>query len=134
MATKTTWIAAVVVLVTFLFGVAVGIFTAHMMILYHRERMGDIAAHAIVRRLDHALDLTSVQRKEVEEIVDRHHARINSIWASVRPRVRDEIDQANVEIERVLTPAQRARFEKLRLHLGPEQMHHGGRQRMAPTR
>ena len=115
---KTTWIAALVVLVTFLFGVAVGVFGAHMAILMHRDRLGNLAASAIVRRLDHSLDLTRVQRKKVEEIVDRHHARINSIWTSVRPRVGDEIDAANAEIERILTPAQRRKFGRLRLHLG----------------
>jgi Spy/CpxP family protein refolding chaperone len=86
--------------------------------------------HAMVNRLDHCLDLTDQQRKQVEEILNRHRENINAMWAGVHPHVRAEIDAANAEIVKVLTPEQRAKYEKMRMHL----LHQRGRERMGPTR
>jgi Spy/CpxP family protein refolding chaperone len=114
--TKNTLLAVVVLVLTFVAGMAAGVFGAHMHILYG----GPGAARfprAMVNRLDRRLDLTDAQRKQVEEIVNRRHANIDAVWGGARPRVRAEIEAANEEIARVLTPEQRARFEKMRMRM-----------------
>jgi Spy/CpxP family protein refolding chaperone len=116
-ATKTTIVAILVVLLTFTAGFMAGVFASHMMIL----RGGHGAPFfpmAMVNRLDRRLDLTDAQRAQVEEIVRRHHDRIDGLWNDLRPRVRAEVDAANVEISRVLTPEQRLKFDRLKFHLG----------------
>ena len=117
---KTTFVAVAILLLTFVAGFAVGIFTDHMMILWHRSRrLPPFATHIMAGRLDHHLDLTDDQRAKVEKILERHHERINSYWAGVRPKVRAEVEQANAEIERVLTPEQREKFGKMRMRMRP---------------
>jgi len=131
--TKTTIVAVIALAVTFVAGAAVGVVADRL--LHRRGPLPEFATHALVRRLDHHLDLNDVQQKKVAAIIERHHASINALFGAVRPRVREEIEQANREIEQVLNPDQRVKFErmKMRMHLlehaGP-----GGRERKAPTR
>jgi Spy/CpxP family protein refolding chaperone len=113
---KTKVLALAVLLMTFVTGMGVGVFAAHMHILYGgpgAERF----PHAMVNRLDRRLDLDDAQRRQVEEIIQRHHHAIDAIWSGARPRVRAEIEAANAEIARVLTPEQRARFAKMRMRM-----------------
>ncbi len=114
--TKTKLVAVAVILVTFVAGLAAGVFAAHMHILYGGPGAARFP-HAMVNRLDRRLDLTDAQRKQVEEIINRRHANIHTMWATVRPQVRAEVERANDEIARVLTPEQRARFEKMRMRM-----------------
>jgi Spy/CpxP family protein refolding chaperone len=126
--TKTTIIAAVVLGVTFVAGAVVGILGDRL--LHRRRGIPEFATHALVSRLSRHLDLDDAQRQKVTEIIARHHARINSFFAGVRPRVREEIEAANREIEVVLTPEQRKKFEQMKMHL----LHHADRARTEPTR
>lgn len=125
---KTTVVAVLIVVLTFLAGFAVGMFTDHLLILWHRRHpVPPFATSAMAQRLDRHLDLSDEQRAKIEEILDRRHERMNSIWASVRPRVRAEVEQTNAEIESVLTPEQRAKFAKMRMRLhGPGRPGRGG--------
>jgi len=127
--TKTTLVAVVLLILTFGAGF-IGGAAVHHLFGEHRGNIPPFAMHAMVNRLDRRLDLTDAQRKQVEEILERHRANINAMWAGVRPRVRGEIDAANAEIVKVLTPEQRAKYEKMRMHL----LHQRGRERMGPTR
>jgi Spy/CpxP family protein refolding chaperone len=131
-ATKSIVIAIVIVIVAFVSGAASGIFLEHLHLLGRGHRGGPpgMMPHLMVRHLERRLDLTTEQRREVEAILKRHHDRIFQLTESVRPQVRQEIEAANREIEAVLTPEQRERFEKLKLQLG----RHEGRGRMGPTR
>lgn len=131
--TKTTIVAVFALAVTFVAGAAVGVVADRF---YHRRGpMPEFATHALVRRLDRHLDLNDQQQKKVAEIIERHHTRINSLFGAVRPRVREEIEQANREIEQVLTPEQRVKFEqmKMRMHV-LERGGRGDRGRKGPTR
>lgn len=116
-ATKTTLVAALVLLLTFGAGF-IGGAAAHHLLIAHRETMRPVETRAMLHRLDRRLDLTDAQRTQVEEILTRRQARIHSIWTGVRPRVRAELEATNEEIARVLTPDQRTKFEKMRMHLG----------------
>lgn len=115
--TKTVLVAITALVLTFAAGMAAGVFTSHLMIL----RGGHGAArfpHALVHRLDRRLDLTDAQRTQIEAIIKRRHAHIDAMWKGVRPKVRAEIERTNQEIERVLTPEQRARFKRMRMRMG----------------
>jgi hypothetical protein len=115
---KTTTVALLVVALTFIAGMMVGVLASHLMILHGGHGAGYFPTTAMVNRLDRRLDLTDAQRARVEEIIKRHHARIDAIWSSMNPRVHDEIEQANAEISRVLTVEQRGKFEQMKLHFG----------------
>lgn len=117
-ATKTTIVALLVVLLTFTAGVMVGVFASHMMILRGGHGAPLFPARAMANRLDRRLDLTDAQRAKVEQIIRRSHDRIDGMWNDVRPRMREEIDRANAEISAILTPEQRAKFERLKFHMG----------------
>lgn len=138
-AVKTTVIAAVVVVLTFIAGFVVGA-VVDRYVMHHGGGRAPrtMAAHAMMSRLDRELDLTPAQRKQVEEIIRRHHERVEEIWTGVRPRVRTELDQANAEIAQILTPEQRQKFEKLKMRLGPHRdggrRHREGRSRTESTR
>lgn len=116
-ATKTTLVAVLVLVLTFTAGF-IGGAAVHHLVFAHREQMAPFAMRAMVNRLDRRLDLTDAQRKQIEEIVHRHHKRISAIWSDAHPRVRAELQAANREIEQVLTPEQRAKYAKMRMHLG----------------
>ena len=116
-ASSTRLLAAVALLVTFVVGAVVGAVTVHFWLLH-----GGLPQHSaqfIVRRLDRRLHFSDQQRVQVIAIIDRHHHRIAAIWSGVRPEVHREIEAANVEIDRVLTPEQRVEFEKIRMRLMP---------------
>jgi Spy/CpxP family protein refolding chaperone len=105
-ATRTTLVAALALVLTFAGGFLAGAF-AHRAIVTRLHHAAPAATRMMLRHLDLRLDLTDAQHAQVEKILDRHHAHI-----------RGEIDGANAEIERILTPEQRRRFAKMRMHLG----------------
>ena len=125
--TKTVVIAALALVATFIAGFVVGAVVDRFMIFHGRpHRPPPMAAFAMMNRLDRHLDLTDEQSKQVRAILEKHHTRI-------RGEVHQEIETANAEIEKVLTPEQREKFQKLKMRLGPR-MHHEGRERRGPTR
>jgi hypothetical protein len=116
-ASSTRLLAALVVVVTFFVGAVVGAFAVHAWLL--RGGLPQHSAQFITRRLDRRLHFNDQQRLQVIEIVDRHERRIAIIWTNVRPAVHQEIEAANVEIDRVLTPEQRVVFSQIRMRLMP---------------
>ena len=133
-ATKNTLLAIFVLGVTFAAGIAVGVFGVFVM---HKRRGGPqippFATEAMVQRLDRHLDLTDEQRAKIMVIVEKRHQRINSMWQEIRPRVDAEITETNAEIEKILTPEQREKFQKMKMHL-LRRPHHGDRRRTESTR
>lgn len=103
--TKTTVIAAFVIVLTFAAGFIGGAATHHLM-ASRRSSLPPLAARAIVHHLDSRLDLTDAQRREIEAIIASHHQ-----------QMRSGLNQVSTEIARVLTPEQRVKFEKMRLRL-----------------
>lgn len=121
--TSTTGLALLALVVTFAAGVVAGV--AGDRIFRRPPHVPEFATRAMVARLSRHLDLDDAQRAKVTEILERRHARINSIFGGVRPRVHEEIDQANREIAQVLTAEQRAKFERMKIR-----MRHGDRPRL----
>jgi hypothetical protein len=116
---RTKTLAALTIVITFVCGFAVGVFSDHLWLLHMRRPLfhGRALAPRIVAHLDRVLDLTPDQRREVARILERHHVRIEAINSGVRPQVRREIELANSEIEKILTPEQRVKFAKLKLRI-----------------
>ena len=121
-------LAAFALALTFVVGIIVG-FAADHILLMRRGGPPMHSAEFITRRLDRRLHFTDQQRTQVTEIVARGQQRIAGVWMGVRPSVDREIQQTNVEIERVLTPEQRAKFADIRMRLMPHRgpMPHGMR-------
>lgn len=114
---NTKLLAALALLITFVVGVVVG-FVGERAIMIRKGGVPRYPpAQFIVRHLDRRLHLNDQQRVEITGIVQRHEQRIVVIWSGVRPQVRSEIESANAEIDRVLTPEQRAEFAKMKMRL-----------------
>lgn len=121
---STTLLAAVALLVTFIAGLLVGVVGARFLIIRSRpDRPRTAAAAFMMKRLDRSLDLTPQQEVEITQILQRHHQRIGAVWTGVRPQLRREVEQTNAEIQRVLTPEQRTKFEGIKMRLMPRERH-----------
>lgn len=107
-AARTTVIAVIVLAVTFITGLVAGFAIGRFAHFPRGEGgpMPEIAATMMLNRLDHHLDLTDTQEKQIRTIFERRHSRMAA-----------EIASTNAEIERVLTPDQREKFKKMRMHL-----------------
>lgn len=114
---STVLVAAGILLLTFFAGLALGAVGDRILLWFHPPH--GPSAQFLASRLDRRLHFSPEQRKEVERILTQRQDRIHQIWDSVRPQVRQEIDQTNAEIERILTPEQRVEFEKIRMKLMP---------------
>lgn len=82
------------------------------------------ATGRIVEHLDRELHLTPQQKTAVQRIIDQHHVRIDGVMSGVQPQVRAELEAANAEIEKILTPQQREEFKKIRMRV-PRLRRHG---------
>lgn len=112
-------IAAIVVVVAFVAGIVIGVCGDRIWRVRHPGRDRHLMTALILRRLDHELDLTSQQHQAVQQILTAREQRITALMATVRPQIRQQIDATNAEIEKVLTPDQRMKFQQMRLHHGP---------------
>jgi hypothetical protein len=113
---KTTWVAALVLLLTFGAGFVGGLAVHRAFVLRHHGMAP--RTDMMLNHLDRALDLSDAQRKQIAGILSHRRERIESLWSGVRPRVRAEVEATNAEIERVLTAEQRAKFERMKMRMG----------------
>jgi len=111
---RTTAIA--VVIIAFIAGVFVGIAGDHLLIIHHLFPR-HFGSRPIAERLDRELHLTPQQKTQVQQILDRHRARIDAMMGNVRPQIRQEIDATNAEIDKILTPDQRTQFAKMKMRM-----------------
>jgi len=114
-------IAVVTVIATLIVGFLIGVVADRVWLYRHGPRFGSRAQRftpeRIVKRLDHELDFTDQQRAQVTQIIQARQQRIAVIQSVARPKIRQEIDQTNAEIEKILTPEQRAKFEKIKMRV-----------------
>jgi len=120
---STTLLAAVALLVTFIAGLLVGAVGSRFLSWRTPLRARPAAADFMMKRLDRTLDLTPQQEVEITRILQAHHQRIGAVWTGVRPQLRREVEQTNAEIQRVLTPEQRTKFEGIKMRLMPRERH-----------
>jgi Spy/CpxP family protein refolding chaperone len=114
-------IAVVTVIATLIVGFLIGVVADRVWLLRHGPRFGNHAqrfmTERIVKRLDHDLDFTPQQRAQVTQIIQARQQRISVIQGGVRPQIRHEIDLTNAEIEKILTPEQRKKFEQIKMRV-----------------
>jgi Spy/CpxP family protein refolding chaperone len=67
---------------------------------------------AVVRRLDHELKLSAEQKKQVEVIVNDARAEIKGLREQAQPKIDAIFEQAVSRVSAVLSPEQKAKFEK----------------------
>lgn len=122
MSSSTRTAAVAVVVVAFIAGILVGVAGDHLYLIKsgrlsprHTSRF---ASDRMAERLTKELDLSPQQKTQVQQIIERHRAKIDATMASVRPQVRQELDATNAEIETVLTPEQKTKFANLRMRIG----------------
>ena len=121
-------VATIIVVVAFIAGLLVGAVVDRIWLFKHGPRgIGSrFMANRVTDKLTHELNLNEQQQKQVATIVAAHGKKVDAVWSNVRPQIHGEIDAANREISAILTPEQRAKFEKLRMHLGPRRGPPGG--------
>lgn len=115
---RTALLAIAVLAATFVVGVLAGIAADRtLMRRVWRDRPAQPSPSFLASRLEKRLDLTPDQKRQVEEILTRHHSRMNAAWNAARPAVRAEIEAANAEIDLLLTPEQREKFAQLKMRM-----------------
>ncbi|HSP17623.1 MAG TPA: hypothetical protein VLV78_22955 [Thermoanaerobaculia bacterium] len=128
---NTKILAAVALLITFLVGAVIGVVGDRIFIAIHGAPHR--SPQMMARHLGYVLHLSDAQKAQVMEIITRHQQRIAAITATSRPAVQQELEQANAEIERILTPEQREKFARMRMRLLPRR-HGAPAQAGAPSR
>lgn len=114
--TRTRTAAALLIAAVFAVGVLAGIAADHVWLLRHGPRHGGgrISTSRMADRLARELKLTPEQKTQVTQILDRHRTKIDVLMSNVRPQVRQEVDASNREIDSILTPDQRTKFQEMR--------------------
>ena len=110
-------LAAIAIVITLVVGVVLGVVGDRLFLMIHPPRRH--SPQMIVRHLAYRLDLSDQQRQQLTEIVTRHEQRIAALHESTRPAVQQELEQANREIEQILTPEQREKFARMKMRLMP---------------
>jgi len=116
---KTRTTAALSVIAIFIGGLLVGV-AGDRFYLFHRVRRPPSAqslTRRIVEHLDRDLNLSPQQKIDVQRIIDQHHVKIDSVMSGVQPQIRAELEAANAEIDKLLTPQQREQFKKMRMRV-----------------
>ena len=117
---NTRRMAILLVAVAFAAGALIGFAGGRVYSMFHGPKprhRPDFVSGRILEHLDDALDLTPQQHEQVEQIMKRHHKRMMEISEGVRPQIHQEIEAANREVEAVLTPQQREKFQKMRMRM-----------------
>ena len=112
--------AILLVAVAFVAGALIGFAGGRVYSIFHgpmRGRGPEFMRGRIVSHLHRELNLTSQQHDQIAQIMDRHHKRMQEISGGIQPQMRQEIDAANREIEALLTPEQRKKFQTMRMRM-----------------
>ena len=78
------------------------------------ERRGPPPMFAEGSPLARRLDLTDAQRDSIERITERDRARADSIFRDMRRGMRARFDSTMTAVDSVLTPTQRAEWQRIR--------------------
>ena len=114
-------IAVVTVIATLVVGFLLGVVADRVWLFRHGPRFGPhgqrFSVERIVNRLDRDLHFTPQQHAQVTQIIQARQQRITVIQSTVRPQIRQQIDQTNAEIEKILTPEQRTKFDQIKMRV-----------------
>ncbi len=119
-ASSTRRTAVLLVAVAFVAGALIGFAGGRVYSIYrlmHRGPRTEFQRDRILNHLNRELNLTPQQHDQIAAIMERHHKRMQEISEGVRPQMHQEIEGANREIEAVLTPEQRKKYEDMRMRM-----------------
>ncbi len=74
------------------------------------------------------LDLSAEQRAQVDAVLERRRRQMDLLWQQARPGMRALVDSTEAEIRVILSPDQRAEFDRMREEgrkLGLKRQHDG---------
>jgi Spy/CpxP family protein refolding chaperone len=117
------FVAASIIVMSLLTGVIVGVAVDRRVLISHRG--GPVFMRTGFHRtmvpghLEQELGLTRAQSAAVDSIMRHRMSQRDSLMAHTWPIMRQLLDSTRSDIERVLTPEQRQKFEKLRFR-GPD--------------
>ncbi len=113
--------AVVVVVVAFIAGILVGVAGDHLYLIrsgrLFPRHAARFAADRMADKLSRELQLSPQQKTQVQQIIERHRAKIDAAMSTVRPQMRQELDATNKEIETILTADQKTKFTELRMRI-----------------
>lgn len=66
-----------------------------------------------IERFADELGLSTAQRAEIDQILERYRSSMKGLWEDVRPRYRALVDSVRARIEEVLTPEQVTEYRRL---------------------
>lgn len=134
MSTSPRAAAALLIVGALLAGIVLGIagdrawlWHTHQLMPHGRPPLGRLVEH-----LDEQLHFTPQQKQAVTQIIQNHQARMHALSDSIRPQMRAEIDATNAEIEKLLTPEQRTKFQTMQAQRQQRRMNRRGQRGMPP--
>ena len=109
-------VAASVIVMSLLTGVFLGVAVDRRVFLPHGQIFMRTRLHGpgLPRRLASELGLSPAQSASVDSIMRHRMSQRDSLMAHTWPVMRQLLDSTRYDIERILTPEQRAKFEQLR--------------------
>jgi Spy/CpxP family protein refolding chaperone len=123
---RSRFVAAVVILLVFLAGIAVGFFLHHEFPRHGFPRFAfggpppgppPEVKRWMLERLDRDLALTPEQHARIDTVLTRRETDLRALMTETRPRFEAIATRTRTEIRAVLTPAQQEEFAKLTQHL-----------------
>jgi len=134
---RNRWLALAVLSATFLAGGAIGVAVARVV----TEKQAEQPTRPPDGRRDQRnngpsifdqMGLTTAQQAAMDSIMEKRRRDLDAFWKLHNPEVRAIIDSARVEIDRLLTPAQRKQFEDFRARRNRDHADRDGGQRPPP--
>jgi hypothetical protein len=78
----------------------------------HRRHDTRRGSQGVAEAMKHRYGLSDPQTRSIDAILRKRRPRIDSLMAIVGPQLRAAFDSTNAEIRQVLTPGQRAKFDR----------------------
>jgi Spy/CpxP family protein refolding chaperone len=129
--TQNTWKAVGMLLLAALVGGAIGT-AATAGVRGRRHDAGRRGGSGwYVEMLSRELTLTEEQKDSVQQVLTRHRAGMDSIWAEMAPRMKAWRESVRADVRARLTPEQQTRYAELTARLDAER---GGREAADSTR
>ena len=77
------------------------------------RRWTEVTRLLVSERLTRAVGLSEEQVNEINQALQRHQEASQAVWADVLPELQSQRDSLEAEIGRILTPEQRARYDRI---------------------
>jgi Spy/CpxP family protein refolding chaperone len=135
---RSRWIALAVLSATFLAGAMAGAATLKVVVddraeQPRRERPDARRAGPGERpSIFDQMGLTAAQKAAMDSIMEKRRREMDAFWKEHNAEVRAIVDSARAEIDRILTPEQRKKFEEFRERRGRDHPDRDGRQGPRP--